>query len=79
MTPRNTPFPRGECEHALNTRLAAQGTSAYLGYVLYAILHDFCLVCVSTYVINIGIFAYTIQAYAVGAAADAERDDRKSR
>lgn len=26
--------------------------SAYLGYILYAVLKDFCLVCVSSYIIN---------------------------
>ncbi|XP_025050931.1 vitamin K epoxide reductase complex subunit 1 [Alligator sinensis] len=26
--------------------------SAYLGYILLRVLHDFCLVCITTYVIN---------------------------
>lgn len=33
-----------------------QSASAYLGYILYAVLLDFCMVCVSTYVINAIVF-----------------------
>jgi len=32
--------------------------SAYLGYVLYFILDDFCVVCISTYMVNIGLFIH---------------------
>merc|ERR1712080_163299 len=33
--------------------LAAVGMSCYLAYILYFILHDLCVVCVSTYAVNI--------------------------
>ena len=29
--------------------------SLYLGYILYFVLEDLCVVCVSSYIINIGI------------------------
>jgi vitamin-K-epoxide reductase (warfarin-sensitive) len=34
--------------------------SAYLGYILYAVLKDFCLVCVSSYIINVVILVVEV-------------------
>lgn len=37
--------------------------SVYLAYLLYFVLEDFCLVCVSTYVVNIAIIILSINRY----------------
>src|SRR5687767_14282085 len=40
----------------LGLSLASVLMSAYLGYILYAVLKDLCVVCVSTYVANVVLF-----------------------
>ncbi len=36
--------------------------SAYLSYILTAVLHDICVVCYSTYLVNIILFALSVRA-----------------
>jgi vitamin-K-epoxide reductase (warfarin-sensitive) len=43
--------------------------SVYLAWVLYAVLHDFCVVCVSSYVCNAAIFAFEVRAAGKARAA----------
>jgi vitamin-K-epoxide reductase (warfarin-sensitive) len=33
--------------------------SAYLAYILRFVLHEFCIICVSSYVINIALFIFS--------------------
>jgi len=40
----------------LTASLLSLGASAYLLYILYFVLHDFCIVCVSTHIANALIF-----------------------
>lgn len=46
--------------------LASASASAYLGYILYAVLHDLCVVCVSTYVVNAFILVAAARAFFAG-------------
>lgn len=41
---------------------AAAASSVWLGYVLYNILHDACIVCISTYVVNTVILIAAISS-----------------
>lgn len=45
--------------------LISNGLSLYLAYLLYFVLEDFCLVCVSTYVVNIAIIILSVNRYEV--------------
>ncbi|CAM5117837.1 unnamed protein product [Eretmochelys imbricata] len=38
--------------HLLGTSLVSIAGSLYLAYILFFVLHDFCLVCVTTYLLN---------------------------
>src|SRR5690606_34630540 len=40
----------------LGASLLSLASSAYLLYILYAVLHDFCVVCVTTHIANMLIF-----------------------
>jgi len=40
--------------------LISAAASAYLGYVLAFVLHDFCVVCVTTYIINAAILVMAL-------------------
>ncbi|XP_065184801.1 vitamin K epoxide reductase complex subunit 1-like [Sycon ciliatum] len=53
---------RSQLMRKLNVLLGAVSCamSVYLAYILYAILHDFCLVCVTIYVVNILLFILAI-------------------
>ena len=46
--------------------LLSAAASAYLGYVLAFVLGDFCVVCVSTYVVNAVILALAISDFLSG-------------
>ena len=37
--------------------------SVYLGYILYFVLHDVCVVCISTYVVNGLLFLLNVISY----------------
>lgn len=45
--------------------LISNGLSLYLAYLLYFVLEDFCVVCVSTYIVNIAIIILAINRYEV--------------
>jgi uncharacterized membrane protein len=48
--------------------------SAYLGYILYFVLENTCLVCYLTHICNIGIFmSLFLTYYSSGTAQDVER------
>lgn len=47
----------------LTMAIVANLTSAYLGYILYYILHDFCVVCITTYVVNFFLLIISILNY----------------
>lgn len=45
--------------------LISNGMSLYLAYLLYFVLQDFCVVCVSTYIVNIVIIILVLNRYDV--------------
>ncbi|EPT25133.1 vitamin k epoxide reductase family protein [Toxoplasma gondii ME49] len=64
------PLGRHSCPSFYTLSAAASmATSIYLAYVLYAVLEDFCVVCVSSYVLNLILF---------GAALFSQAESRKA-
>ena len=53
--------------------------SAYLAYILAVELKDFCIVCVSSYVINLAIFAAELREFSAVAAPAAAPAEKKKR
>ena len=51
------------CEKQIFLAVLANFGSVYLAYILYYILNDMCIVCVSTYIINFALLAATIVRY----------------
>jgi hypothetical protein len=43
--------------------------SCYLGYILYFVLHDVCIVCFSTYAVNIGLLACALASRSSSSSA----------
>eukprot|EP01129_Flabellula_baltica_P008027 TRINITY_DN3160_c0_g1_i1.p1 TRINITY_DN3160_c0_g1~~TRINITY_DN3160_c0_g1_i1.p1 ORF type:complete len:159 (+),score=14.80 TRINITY_DN3160_c0_g1_i1:1-477(+) len=43
--------------------IASVCSSTYLGYILYYVLEDFCIVCVSTYVINALVLVFSVKEF----------------
>ncbi len=63
---RRLPFAR---QFLLLGALAACSASTLLGYVLYFILRDFCIVCVSTYFVNAGVLFYAVKGLRSGSGS----------
>lgn len=57
--------------------LISNGLSLYLAYLLYFVLEDFCVVCVSTYIVNIAIIILAINRYEV-ISREANNSPKKS-
>ncbi|CAG5129578.1 unnamed protein product [Candidula unifasciata] len=53
--------------------------SVYLGYILYYIIRDFCLVCVSTYVVNFLLLIACIARLRTAVAEDIKKTVRKKK
>ena len=51
--------------------------SIYLGYILFFMLHDLCVVCASTYVINAGLLAISVVDWVQLGLRDARLEQRK--
>ena len=51
--------------------------SVYLAYILYFVLNDFCIVCVSTYVINFVLLLTVISKYRMASAREVRKTTRK--
>jgi hypothetical protein len=62
----------------LAASLVSLAFSLFLAYVLRFVLHDLCLVCVSSYALNAVIFVGAARAVMSAARAPTKRDDRKS-
>lgn len=50
--------------------------SCYLGYILYFVLHDVCIVCFSTYAVNIGLL---VCALASRSSAPSRKESNKKK
>jgi vitamin-K-epoxide reductase (warfarin-sensitive) len=59
--------------------LTGLATSGYLAFVLYSVLNDFCMVCMTTYVINVGVFMISLREMIGIDLKSASEDDKKRR
>ena len=46
----------------LNASFLSCASSVWLAYALYFVLHDACIICISTYVVNIVIFIASVNS-----------------